>query len=63
MALDSLLDSLVKQGGLTAAPAGSARGSIDAAYRAVRDPNLYQPVDFQSAMAKAAAAIRGLKSL
>ncbi|WP_404713030.1 multiheme c-type cytochrome [Sphingomonas sp. MMS24-J13] len=61
MALDSLLNSLVKQGALPAARAASMRGSIDAAYRAVRDPNLYQPLEFQSAMARAAAAIRGLR--
>jgi hypothetical protein len=61
MALDSLLDSLVKQGAVTAGRAASVRGSIDAAYRAVRDPNLYQPIEFQSAMAKAAGAIRGLQ--
>jgi hypothetical protein len=61
MALDTLLNALVKQGGVTRERAGSVRGSIDAAYRAVRDPNAYQPLEFRSAMAKAAAAIRGLK--
>lgn len=61
MALDSLLDALVKQGAVTQGRATSVRGSIDATYRAVRDPNLYQPAEFQGAMAKAAAAIRGLK--
>jgi hypothetical protein len=61
MALDTLLGALVKEGAVTRGAAGSVRGSIDAAYRAVREPNGYQPAEFRSAMAKAAAAIGGLR--
>ncbi len=61
MALDSLLDALVKQGAVTRKRTATVRGSIDAAYRAVRDPNLYQPGEFQGALTKAATAIRGLR--
>jgi hypothetical protein len=61
MALDTLLNALVKQGAVTRDAAGSVRGSIDAAYRAVREPNSYQPLEFRAALGKAAAAIGGLR--
>lgn len=61
MALDTLLNALVKQGAVTRAQAASARGPIDAAYRTVRDPNAYVPAEFRAALGKAAAVIRGLR--
>ena len=61
MALDTLLDALVKQGVVDHAAATGIRGQIDVAYRAVRDPNAYQPLEFRAALARAAAAIRRLK--
>jgi hypothetical protein len=60
MSLDTLLNALVKQGAVTKAQAGSARGPIDAAYRAVRDPNAYKPLEFRAAIQRAASAIGGL---
>lgn len=61
MALDTLLNSLVKQGAVTRAQAGSVRGPIDAAYRAVRDPNAYRPLDYRAALGRAVAAIGDLR--
>jgi hypothetical protein len=61
MALDTLLDALVRQGAVERGAAATIRGQIDVAYRAVRDPNAYQPLEFRSALARAAAAIRRLR--
>jgi hypothetical protein len=55
MAVDTLLTSL---GG--GAP-DSIRADINSAYRAVRDPNAYDPREFRSSLGRAAAAIRKLK--
>ena len=38
-AADTLLSSLVSQGQVSAGAAGAIRGDINAAYRAVHDPN------------------------
>lgn len=61
MAIDTLLDGLVRQGAVTREQVAPIRGQIDLAYRAVRDPNLYQPADFRAALGRAATAIEGLK--
>ncbi len=55
MAVDTLFSSLG-----TAAP-DSIRADINSAYRAVRDPNAYDPREFRSSLGRAAAAIRRLK--
>jgi hypothetical protein len=55
MAVDTLFSSLG-----TAAPE-SIRADINLAYRAVRDPNAYDPREFRSSLGRAAAAIRKLK--
>lgn len=60
MSLDTLLNALVKQGAVSREKARSARGPIDAAYRAVRDPNAYKPLEFRVAIQRAASAIGGL---
>ncbi|WP_253716873.1 cytochrome c family protein [Sphingomonas sp. AP4-R1] len=60
MGLDTLLNALVKQGAVTKEQAGGARGPIDAAYRAVRDPNAYKPLEFRAAFQRAASAVGGL---
>lgn len=60
MSLDTLLNALVKQGAVSKEQAASARGPIDAAYRAVRDPNTYKPLEFRAAFTRAAAAVGGL---
>jgi hypothetical protein len=55
MAVDTLFSSLG-----TSAPE-SIRADINLAYRAVRDPNAYDPREFRSSLGRAAAAIRKLK--
>ncbi|PZU08833.1 MAG: hypothetical protein DI605_12075 [Sphingomonas sp.] len=61
MTLDTLLNALVKQGAVSREQAATARGPIDAAYRAVRDPNAYKPLEFRAAFQRAASAIGGLR--
>ncbi|MEA3052993.1 MAG: hypothetical protein QOG72_1896 [Sphingomonadales bacterium] len=55
MAVDTLLSSLGP-----GAPA-SIRADINLAYRAVRDPNAYDPREFRASLGRAAAAIRKLR--
>jgi hypothetical protein len=59
MAVDTLL-SAVTGSGQSGAPE-SIRADINAAYRAVRDPNAYRPREFRAALGRAATAIRRLK--
>jgi hypothetical protein len=55
MAVDTLFSSL----GIPAPE--SIRADINSAYRAVRDPNAYDPREFRSSLGRAAAAIRKLR--
>ncbi len=55
MAVDTLLSSL------GANPPESIRSDINSAYRAVSDPNAYDPREFRASLGRAAAAIRKLK--
>jgi hypothetical protein len=55
MAVDTLFSSLG-----TAAPE-PIRADINSAYRAVRDPNAYDPREFRASLGRAAAAIRKLR--
>jgi hypothetical protein len=61
MATDTLLSALLNSGEVTTAQANAIRGDINAAYRAVRDPNSYSPGDFRASLGRAAAAIRRLR--
>jgi hypothetical protein len=61
MAVDTLLSALVNSGEVSGGAAGSIRADINLAYRAVRDPNAYQPRDFRASLGRAAAAIRKLR--
>jgi len=61
MATDTLLSALVNQGQVSAAAAGGIRADINAAYRAVHDPNGYDPAGFRASLGRAAAAIRRLR--
>jgi hypothetical protein len=61
MAVDTLLSALVNASEASASAAESIRADINSAYRAVRDPNAYQPREFRSSLGRAAAAIRRLK--
>jgi hypothetical protein len=61
MATDTLLSALVNQGQVSAGAAGGIRADINAAYRAVHDPNDYDPAGFRASLGRAAAAIRRLR--
>jgi hypothetical protein len=61
MATDTLLSALVHQGEVPAGAASAIRGDINAAYRAVHDPNAYDVAGFRASLGRAAAAIRRLR--
>ena len=61
MATDTLLSALVNSGQIDAGAATTIRTDINAAYRAVRDPNEYQPREFRASLGRAASAIRRLR--
>ena len=61
MATDTLLSALVSQSEISVAAANGIRVDINAAYRAVHDPNAYDPGGFRSSLGRAAAAIRRLR--
>lgn len=61
MAVDTLLNSLVREGAVSEERARNARGAIDRAYKAVANANAYRPAEFRSALGQAAASIRALK--
>lgn len=61
MAVDTLVNALVRQGYVSEAAARGARGAIDRAYKAVDEPNGYKPLEFRAALGQAAASIRALK--
>jgi cytochrome c554/c'-like protein len=61
MATDTLLSALVSQGHVPAAAADGIRADINRAYRAVHDPNAYDPASFRANLGRAAAAIGRLR--
>ena len=61
MATDTLLSSLVAARQVPASAADDIRSDINGAYRAVRDPNSYNPGEFRASLGRAAAAIRRLR--
>ena len=61
MAVDTLLNALVKSGAVTLGAAAGIRANINRAYGAVRDPNEYRPADFRAALGTAARSIGSLK--
>jgi len=61
MAADTLLSALVSQGHVSNATADNIRVDINAAYRAVHDPNDYDPAGFRTSLGRAVAAIRRLR--
>ena len=61
MATDTLLSSLVNSGQVSTGQAEGIRTDINTAYRAVRDPNEYQPREFRASLGRAASAIRRLR--
>ena len=61
MATDTLLSALVAQGHVPLGAANNIRVDINSAYRAVHDPNAYDPGGFRASLGRAAAAIRRLR--
>ncbi|MEL6238869.1 MAG: cytochrome c family protein [Pseudomonadota bacterium] len=61
MAVDTLLNALVREGRVTVAAAASIRANINKAYQAVEEPNAYKPSDFRVALASASSAIGRLR--
>lgn len=61
MAVDTLLNALVREGAVSGESAAAARPSINLAYAAVRDPNDYRPAAFRAALASAVHSIRRMK--
>lgn len=61
MAIDTLLNSLVTDGRITAGAAAGIRSNINKAYSAVEEPNAYRPADFRTALTSATTAIRRLQ--
>jgi hypothetical protein len=61
MAVDTLLSALVRSGWASPASAQAIRPDIEGAYRAARDPNGFNPTEFQSRLGRAAGAIRRLQ--
>jgi hypothetical protein len=61
MAVDTLLSALVNAGQADRQAANAIRADINLAYRAVRDPNAYDPREFRDSLGRAAAAIRRLR--
>lgn len=61
MAIDTLLNALVREGRITVAAAAGIRSDINQAYEAVETPNTFRPAEFRSALKAAADAIGSLR--
>ncbi len=61
MALDTLLNALVRGGRITVGAAAGIRANINRAYGAVDSPNSYRPAEFRTALGAAAGAIGALR--
>lgn len=61
MAVDTLLNALVREGRVTQGAAAGIRGDIARAYKAVEEPNAYRPSDFRAALRSASVAIGRLQ--
>lgn len=61
MAVDTLLNALVREGRITVGAAAGIRADINRAYEAVRSPEGYNPVRFRAALGQAAGAIGTLR--
>jgi hypothetical protein len=61
MAVDTLLNSLVRQGRITVGAAAGIRASINRAYDAVSTPDRYDPQTFRAALGQAARSIGALR--
>ena len=61
MAVDTLLNALVREGRVTRGAATGIRGDIARAYKAVEEPNVFRPADFRAALKSASTAIGRLQ--
>lgn len=61
MAVDTLLNALVRDGRVTVGAAAGIRANIGRAYAAVEGPNSFSPAQFRSALKAAAGAIGALQ--
>jgi hypothetical protein len=61
MAVDTLLNALVREGRVTRGAATGIRGDIARAYKAVEEPNVFRPADFRAALKSATTAIGRLQ--
>ncbi|WP_284124972.1 multiheme c-type cytochrome [Parerythrobacter aestuarii] len=61
MAVDTLLNALVREGRISIGAAAGIRTNINRAYDAVSGPNRYRPAQFRSALKSATVAIGSLK--
>lgn len=61
MAIDTLLNALVREGRVTQGAAAGIRGDIARAYKAVEEPNAYRPAAFRTALKSASTAIGRLQ--
>ncbi|MEO6388980.1 MAG: multiheme c-type cytochrome [Croceibacterium sp.] len=61
MAVDTLLNALVREGRVTVGAAAGIRANLNQAYDAVRAPDSYSPVRFRAALGQAAGAIGTLR--
>lgn len=61
MAVDTLLNSLVRQGRITVGAAAGIRANINRAYAAVAAPESYNPGAFRTALGQAARGIEALR--
>ncbi len=61
MAVDTLLNAMVRDGRVTVGAAAGIRANINLAYSAVAEPNSYRPQAFRSALGEAARAIGALR--
>ncbi|MCB2059522.1 MAG: hypothetical protein KDE21_03375 [Novosphingobium sp.] len=61
MAIDTLLNALVRQGRITVGAAAGIRASVNRAYAAVASPESYEPAAFRAALGRAASSIEALR--
>ena len=61
MAVDTLLNAMVRDGRITTGAAAGIRASVNRAYGAVRSPESYNPATFRAALGEATGAIGALR--
>jgi hypothetical protein len=61
MAVDTLLNALVRQGRVTVGAAAGIRANVNRAYAAVASPDRYDPQAFRAALGSAARRIEALR--